>query len=438
MVRHEDILRRLEKVVDELAALGLPRNDFDFAVIERLETGHAATSRSDILQREEQMPSWTNTTAVGIESEVRRHLEALNCQPYMEALGYSMPGTQREVGGDGASTAATAADAMPRTSRRQALRILEAAKQYRCGALAASAENTVAGQPCPRAPVARQVAAESEEDHCDAGDEKARLSAAVHAEVSAKTADCNARRRAHKEAAADDALGKAAKDEAGRGDEIAEKVATRIDATVTTAKHAEMNGGVADFSRTRRKRQIADADEAPREAAESEIARDDAAHKRPNVGLNADSTDSHDADEWTDTRLDASVQTEPEPMRSVRPLSFWDSHEGQTELLWALVQRRVEIPAMPRVARNDALPVLRVATKSSRRKIQFQPYWAFLARSRGAEPNSGRVRARREPLFHAFCCRCRSKDTIRAFVDSADAVQRARLCRCFGREEGCA
>ena len=100
MVRHEDILRRLEKVVDELAALGLPRNDFDFAVIERLETGHAATSRSDILQREEQMPSWTNTTAVGIESEVRRHLEALNCGPYMEALGYSMPWTEREVGGE--------------------------------------------------------------------------------------------------------------------------------------------------------------------------------------------------------------------------------------------------------------------------------------------------------------------------------------------------
>ena len=128
MVRHEDILRRPQDVFDALAALGLPRNHADFAVIEQLETGYTTTSRSDILQREEGMRSWTNTTAVGIESEVRRHLEALNCGPYMEALGYSMPGTEREVGGEGASTAAAASDAMPQTSRRRALGVLEAAE----------------------------------------------------------------------------------------------------------------------------------------------------------------------------------------------------------------------------------------------------------------------------------------------------------------------
>ena len=166
VVRHEDILRRPQDVFDALAALGLPRNHADFAVIEQLETGYTTTSRSDILQREEGMRSWTNTTAVGIESEVRRHLEALNCGPYMEALGYSMPGTEREVGGEGASTAAAAADAMPQTFRKRALGVLEAAEKFRCGALAASAGNTVAGQPCPRVPVARQVAAETEEDHC--------------------------------------------------------------------------------------------------------------------------------------------------------------------------------------------------------------------------------------------------------------------------------
>ena len=411
VVRHEDILRRPQEVVDALAALGLPRNDADFAVIEQLETGYTRASRSDILQREERIPTWTSTTAVGIESEVRCRLEALGCGPYMEALGYPMLGTEREVGGEVASAAAAAAasDAMAQTSRMRALRVLDAAETIRCDALAASAEGSVAGQPCPRVPVAPQVAAETEEDHCVAAGEEARLPAAVHAEVSANTADCNARRRAPKEAAADDALGKAAEDEAGRDDEIAEKVATDIDATVTAAEHAEMKGGVADFNRTRRKRQKADVDEAPREAAEDEIARDDAAHERPDVGWNADSTDGHDVVEWADTRLDASAQTEPEQMwpvqqsrRTIRPLSFWDSHEGQTQLLWALVQQRVSIPAMPRVALNDAWPVLRIATRSSRRLIEFQPYWAFLAPSRGAEPNSRRVRARRGQLFHAF------------------------------------
>ena len=142
-----------------------------------------------------------------------------------------------------------------------------------CDSLAASADGSVAGQPCPRVPVAPQVAAETEEDHCVAAGEEARLPAAVHAEVSANTADCNARRRAPKEAAADDALGKAAEDEAGRDDEIAETVATDIDATVTAAVHAEMHA---------------------REAAQDEIARDDAAHERPDVGLNAVSTDGHD------------------------------------------------------------------------------------------------------------------------------------------------
>ena len=77
-----------------------------------------------------------------------------------------MPGTEREVGGEGASTAAAASDAMPQTFRKRALGVLEAAEKFRCGALAASAGNTVAGQPCPRVPVARQVAAETEEDHC--------------------------------------------------------------------------------------------------------------------------------------------------------------------------------------------------------------------------------------------------------------------------------
>jgi hypothetical protein len=117
--------------------------------------------------------------------------------------------------------------------------MLDAAEKIRCDALAASAEGSVAGQPCPRVPVAPQVAAETEEDHCVAAGEEARLPAAVHAEVSANTADCNARRRAPKEAA----VGKAAEDEAGRDDEIAEKVAIDIDATVTAAEHAEMKGG---------------------------------------------------------------------------------------------------------------------------------------------------------------------------------------------------
>ena len=116
MVRHEDILRRPQEVVDALAALGLPRNDADFAIIEQLETGYTRASRSDILQREERIPTWTSTTAVGIESEVRCRLEALGCGPYMEALGYPMLGTEREVGGEVASAAAAASDAMAQTS----------------------------------------------------------------------------------------------------------------------------------------------------------------------------------------------------------------------------------------------------------------------------------------------------------------------------------
>ena len=127
MVRHENILRRPQEVVDALAALGLPRNDADFAVIEQLEIGYARASRSDILQREERIPTWTSTTAVGIESEVRCRLEALGCGPYMEALGYPMLGTEREVGGEVASGAAAAAsDAMAQTSRMRALRVLDA------------------------------------------------------------------------------------------------------------------------------------------------------------------------------------------------------------------------------------------------------------------------------------------------------------------------
>ena len=130
VVRHEDILRRPEEVVDALAALGLPRNDADFAVIEQLEIGYTRASRSDILQREDRIQTWTSTTAVENESQVRCRLEALGCGPFMEALGYPMLGTERKLGGEVASAAAAAAsDAMAQTSRMRALRMLVAAEQ---------------------------------------------------------------------------------------------------------------------------------------------------------------------------------------------------------------------------------------------------------------------------------------------------------------------
>ena len=55
--------------------------------------------------------------------------------------------------------------------------------------------------------------------------------------------------------------------------------------------------------------------------------------------------------------------------------------------MWALVRQGVLIPGMPPVAPGDALPVLRIATRTTRRKIQFQPFWHFPASSRGAAPN---------------------------------------------------
>ena len=57
---------------------------------------------------------------------------------------------------------------------------------------------------------------------------------------------------------------------------------------------------------------------------------------------------------------------------------------------------------MPPVAGNDAWPVLRVATSSSRRLAEGQPYLAFLEPSRGAVPNSRRVRPCRGPPFTLF------------------------------------
>ena len=123
-----------------------------------------------------------------------------------------------------------------------------------------------------------------------------------------------------------------------------------------------------------------------------------------------------------DTFLDASAQTEDDPFadtvpiesspeptrpvqqtrRAIRRMSFRDSDEGQNQLIWDFVQRGIAIPAMPPVAGNDAWPVLRVATSSSRRLAEGQPYWAFLEPSRGAAPNSRRVRPRRGPPFHTF------------------------------------
>ena len=77
--------------------------------------------------------------------------------------------------------------------------------------------------------------------------------------------------------------------------------------------------------------------------------------------------------------------------RTVRPGTWWDTELGQNFVIWDFVERRIAIPAMPRVAGNDAWPTLRVATKSSRRHPSGHQYWALLEPSRGAAHNSRRV-----------------------------------------------
>ena len=52
VVRQEDLLRRPDAVVDELARRGLPRNAVDFAPLETLVTGYQNATRQETLRRE--------------------------------------------------------------------------------------------------------------------------------------------------------------------------------------------------------------------------------------------------------------------------------------------------------------------------------------------------------------------------------------------------
>ena len=64
-------------------------------------------------------------------------------------------------------------------------------------------------------------------------------------------------------------------------------------------------------------------------------------------------------DSYADTVSDAESSSEPtrpvpQPRRTVRPGTWWYIEEGQNYLILDFLERRIAIPAMPRVAGNDA------------------------------------------------------------------------------------
>ena len=84
-------------------------------------------------------------------------------------------------------------------------------------------------------------------------------------------------------------------------------------------------------------------------------------------------------------------------------MAWYDTEEGQDDLIRYLFRRGSAIPARPLFDRDAGRPVLRLALKKSRRYAEGEPYWEFPKHARGAAPNSRREpRCRGPHVFHAF------------------------------------
>ena len=88
LVRPEDLLRRPDFVIDELARVGLPRNAMDFAPLDILATGYQNATRQETLRRE---AASLRSFAVEVKRTIIVRLVAGSCERQMLALGYAMP-----------------------------------------------------------------------------------------------------------------------------------------------------------------------------------------------------------------------------------------------------------------------------------------------------------------------------------------------------------
>ena len=88
VVRQEDLLRRPDAVVDDLAKDGLNRNAIAFTPLEMLRTGYQITSRKETLHREAEALS---TFYDHVKRTIINPLMSSGCEPQMQALGYPMP-----------------------------------------------------------------------------------------------------------------------------------------------------------------------------------------------------------------------------------------------------------------------------------------------------------------------------------------------------------